>query len=43
LEEGNVVFIDENLATDFISHDPFAGQPSSIEGIRWAVIIKKYY
>jgi hypothetical protein len=43
LEEGNLIFIDEKLGTDFISHDPLAGQPSGIEEIRWAVIIKKYY
>lgn len=34
---GDLVFIDENLATGFVSHDPVLGQPSGREGIKWVV------
>lgn len=31
---GDLAFIDENLASGFVSHDPVPGQPSGREGIR---------
>jgi hypothetical protein len=35
--KGNLLFIDTNFATDFINHNPFLGQPSRREGVKWVV------